>query len=87
MMINETEHSFYLNLFLPVQIIWDIEKEGEIIGKKCWLDNGLDGFISLKNCTENFFHTLKSGVVVNAKLIEFEFDRFTVKLECRWEEI
>jgi len=73
---------------LPVQIVKDIVREGgDCTTKKCKLDNGLDGFINNKNCTESFFKTLKQGIVVNAKITNIEYDKFSVSLECKKEEL
>ena len=50
------------------------EDGGETATKKCRLNNGLDGFINKKNCSENFFNKLSKNIVVNAKIINIEYD-------------
>jgi transcription elongation factor SPT6 len=86
MIVGESPLTIYKGLFLPVNIVKDIVRDDETCTvKKCKLDNGLDGFINVKNSDENIFAGLGEGMVVNAKIDNIEYDKFSVSLAVRKE--
>jgi transcriptional accessory protein Tex/SPT6 len=89
MLTGESPQTFYKGLFTPVRIVKNIEREdGSCTVKNAKLDNNVDGFINLKNSEEIFFNTmLHEGCVVNAKIDNIEYDKFSVSLTCMKENM